>query len=342
MPAEQGIAMGNGAADTWLARAARSLDGVLAAEGIGYEPSVARAILPQIVQLAEGPPETLTERRSEQRSRLELLGLWPAEARRVLRRLDLPGQDTPEPRVVTPGVYHPARIRQILEQNCEFQDRMAGDGDGVMAGREQIVDKALAQSLADLASTKTVPLLPGDRSLLRCGLLMTLASLARAIGDSPGCLIDAEGILGTSGAHVPSVEDFSGMAAGSVAYVHFGRDALPSPYPGLGIEGSYVVRRGGGSDGEFVLIPVVSDPRIRGAGPDEITDKPLSRVLQDHGRGWIAVYDDALAPCEESGLPSRGIKGKMDRAWRAIMPRVLGIVAEAMDEMNQGRPPYDG
>lgn len=333
-PARSATAESGGAVE----RAVESLHQALDAWDVAYEPLVVRFLATQLVALTEGSPKTRSERRREQRARLEILDLSPMTARQILRDLDLPNQPQAADAIVSPHVYHPYRLWSFLTENpgiAEAWSRYSAEAESVDTVSP---DNPVVALIKTAQVTANLALLPGDRTALDRYNVSGLTVLAHFACGQIGGIIDAENALGRYAGREPSLKDFDGLPASASRYVHFGRDALPSPYPGLGIEGCYIVRGDPGELCTLLVVPVLSAPRAVRTPPDHVTRDDALQVLLDHGRGFPVRYDGGFRRMERRSdlIPDdRPDEQMIAEAWDAYLPAAIEIVAGVLNDVTR-------
>ena len=319
-------------------RATESLHQALEAWDVAAEPLVVRFLAAQLVALAEGSAETRAERRREQRARLEILDLSPMTARQILRDLDLPDQPQAADAIVSPHVYHPYRLWTFLNQNPGIADawsRYSAEAESIDTISP---DNPMVALIKTTELTANIALLPGDRTALDRYNVSGLAILAHFACGQIGGIIDAENALGRYAGRAPSLQDFDGLPASASRYVHFGRDALPSPYPGIGIEGCYVVRGGLHEICTLLVVPVLSAPRAARTPADHVIRDDALQVLLDHGRGFPIRYDQGFRRLEHRSdpIPDDRLEERMiAEAWETYVPAAIEIVAGVINDLTR-------
>lgn len=314
----------------------------LSAEGKRWDRAVLAHIAGRIVDLGHGTEETRLERRAQQRGQIELLGLSPTKALALMRAVRAPEGSPDE--IVETLVYHPVRFRAALARNPEIgsawtahrrSDRRA-DGD---AG-----DDPLAAVLARITREPVSEGLPGDKVLAGARTAITLEGLATTTSATYGGLIDAEAWL-TEPANTGAGMLEAAVAPGDlprnlILYLHFGRDALPSPYPGMGVEGCYVIYANREAGDDCTLMPVVSTPRDQGTPLDHPLRDPIGTVCRDHARSyiWLGRLADLMAgnalPLVQKPKNPIGAVTSVD--WAGSMPGVFATVRQVLTGLIRG------
>ncbi len=310
------------ASEDLLESCVSSLSMCLSAHGLRWNREIIVHIASQLMLLSDGDAETTLARKAEQRGLLEMIGFQPVEARSVRRRMPLPGNTRPSGSVILPSVYHPVRMQEVL---THFSKTMTEDGTNQDATHH--VDRMRNR----IIRSDDIPLLPWDREIARTGIPRSLADEVDAIATGCGTILDAEGWLWQPH-EVRENPSFLPQDVAIPAYVHFGCDAFPSPYPGMGVEGCYVaVENPFTGSAILVLHPVLSMPRHRMEGPFAVHDGDPVRAFLDHVRSVQVRYDIRLSQIPENE-PVPGLIPQSDRstAWEAFLPAIRDAVVGAI------------
>ena len=252
--------------------------------------------------------------------------------------------------LVNPDVYHPVRLKRLVEETeevlCAFQDleRDAGgpftDADAIeRSGRaaHEVVEAAIA--------AEDLTLLPYDAYAVLQRRLLPLYAASTRVEAGACAIVDAEAVsLDLAARAIPDLSDPADH------YVHLGALRLPSPYPGLGIEGCYVRTS---SEGDVVVSAVLTPPAF---GPDAesyLDAFSIPAMLLAHARGHTMRLADiidgglavtlppmadirAIGSFDAQGRPPFG--AGLDALWRTCLRPAAAAAVNAVAQALQRAP----
>lgn len=302
------------------------------------------------------------ERHAHQRSVLEALGLEPQTAENLRIRLSPTGRTEADVARGKPAEiermaqYHPRRFLDAVAEVGRFRFEKSLYAHGhhpgtlphgfVAENYPRYPLPVLAEDVREWAGRNTI--LPLDTAGLDPDRFEFLYDLAREVRDGEGRLIDASCVA----RQLARVDVMGGAYAGEwasmpVTYVHLGTNALPSPWPGCGIEGCYV-RVGEVSelqDSRTIECVFVASPETA-----EDPDLPIEEEFTMHHEDAFVFGMRHITTIAEGGddgvVALRDLVDGMDpaetdvvEAWRPYMQVAVNAVWNALKAAQEGALP---